>query len=220
MDTEDNNMNLDFETIGLAVISPDAEAFTTEIVLEHSSADAVEYHALVRNTGSCSARLDAVRLLHICSLEEAGAGRAPYDIFRSGRHKNDLPGVFTTGCRDERLSDVSSVMTESGDGMEGSGADRVVSDHLTLIKGSGGKTLAVEFLTGRDQLFETVIDLDEDAQFRSLSSDVIFHIDLAPQQEVETESIRIALTDQPDEEVQQFAVRKAQRYGSRNRRHP
>ena len=189
-------------------------------VYEQKTADALEYHAEVTNRSSETIELETVRLLECSDPASFGIGEGPYDIFRSGRHKNDMPGVFTTGVKDARLQDVSSVMAESGDRMEEGSGTCVVSDHLTLLKGNNDGVLAVEFLTGRDQLFQTVLELDDNADLANLRAETVFHIELKPGETVSTESIRVAVVKDADEEVQTFAKRKAERYGTRNQRHP
>ncbi len=189
-------------------------------VWEKSGQDFTEYHADITNRSGEQLFLEKVRLLEIRDLSEFDIGGGPYVIYRSGRHKNDMPGVFLTDCRDERLDDVSSVMSENGEGMESLAGSRVVSDHLTLLKGTAGKTLAVEFITGRDQMFQTVIELGKDGNFVKLEAETIFRIILMPGETVRTETIRLAVTDNPDDEVQAFARRKAELYGSRSSRHP
>ncbi len=194
-------------------------ALEIQLVTEQSQPDAVEYHAVVTNRSAQPVFLETVRLLD-CSPSDFPLQEGPYDIYRSGRHKNDMPGMFTTGCPDARMQDVSAVMAESGDRMESAAGNRIISDHLTLLKDRNHNVLAIEFLTGRDQLFQTVLDLDEYGNLCRLTSETIFQIILPPNETVTSETIRLARTTDPDAEVQVFAKRKAALYGSRNQRHP
>ncbi len=198
------------------------EQFSINTAVERSEEGFREFHAVVTNIADQAEILDAVTLFETCDLASLGIGEGPYDVFRSGRHKNDMPGVFTIGVNDERLKDVASAMAESGDGQEAGDACRVVSDHLTIIKGASGKCFVIEFLTGRDQLFETVIDLDEQGNFASLRARVLFHTEFAPGESAKTESIRLAVLDEEKipEEIAEFAERKAALYGRRNGRRP
>ncbi len=198
----------------------DESVLRVRMVTEQRSEEVLEYHAEVTNCSDSEVFLESVRLWESESLQEAGVGDKPYEIFRSGRHKNDLPGVFTAGCPDERLKDVTSAVLESGEGMtEGSGT-AVISDHLTMIRGSSETILAIEFLTGRDQLVQTVLQLDEAGDLKQLYAETLFRICLKPSMTVRTESIRIALIREAGKEAEQFAKRKALLYGQRNRRHP
>jgi len=205
--------------VGPITAIADGDGLNIVCVTETCTPDAWEYHALITNTGDQTVMLRSACLLEIRSLSALGVGAEPYRIYRSGRHKNDMPGVFETGCRDERLKDVSSVMAESGDGMQAQEGCRVVSDHLTLIQGSEA-CLSVAFLTGRDQLFQTVISLDEEAHFAFLRAEVLFGIQLLPGQTVKTESIRVAFAADTNAEINDFADRKALLYGSRSSRRP
>lgn len=179
-----------------------------------------EYHAEVTNCTDSDLYLEKVCLLDVMSPAELGIGEGPYTVFRSGRHKNDMPGEFVTGCRDERLNDVSSVMAETGGSLESGSGKSAVSDHLTLLKDAEGKVLALEFITGRDQLFQTVIELDDDGCIKRIKAETIFRIFIKPGQTVRTETLRTALTEDPEEEILSFARRKAALYGSRSQRHP
>ena len=195
------------------------EVLAVTEVRESSGETFLEYHAEVKNLSDREIVLEKVILFHAESFSAYGI-EPDYDIFRSGRHKNDMPGVFTTGVKDERLKDVSAAMSESGDRMEGGSGSRILSDHLTLIKGKEGNVLAIEFLRGRDQLFETEIVLDEDAAFKELNAGAVFNIILKPGETVKTESIRIAEITDEREEVRSFAKRKAELYRARNKRRP
>jgi hypothetical protein len=194
-------------------------------ILEDSGENYKEYHYIVSNESAERKFLERIELFSCNDLSGLGLSGGEYTLFRSGRHKNDMPGVFVTGCVDERLSDVCSGMTESGekrDGGEsaGSAGYRVTSDHITLIRDRQGKVFAIEFLTGRDQLFETTIDLDENANILSIKAEVIFNVFLDPGETVRTESIRTALVSRAEEEISSFAKRKAVLYGARNKRRP
>lgn len=193
-------------------------------VIERSGGDFEEYHFELTNEGQTDIYLKRMELFMCDDLGSKGLSSGQYSVFRSGRHKNDMPGVFITGEVDERLLDVASEMTESGDKEEvdadSSGGYLITSDHLTLIRDTTGKTLAIEFLTGRDQLFETNIKLDEGANIELIRSEVIFNIYIAPGESIKTESIRIALIDDPENEIESFAARKADLYGARNKRRP
>ncbi len=104
---------------------------------EYSGPDAAEYRAVIRNESDVPVFLRAAVLLDTQDLTALGLGGGPYRVFWSGRHKNDMPGVFQTGCPDQRLADVASVMAEQGGSMEAGESRRVVSDHLTLIEQDG-----------------------------------------------------------------------------------
>ncbi len=198
-----------------------ASALRIELVPESAEDASREYHGRITNPSDRPVFLEKAVLLDLTDLSCFGLAPGPYTVFRSGRHKNDLPGVFETECPDERLKDVSSVMAESGGSTVSSGAAaEVVSDHLTLIRDRAGKCLAVEFMTGRDQLFQTRLELDDRGRLCRLVSETLFRIQLDPGACVRTETLRVAVTDDPEAETALFARRKAALYGSRNQRHP
>ena len=147
-------------------------------------------------------------------------GEAPFEVYRSGRHKNDMPGTFTMGVFDERMKDVLGAMTESGDKTDaGKGIRKVVSDHLTVIQGSS-KSLVVEFTGGRKQLFETVISLDGEYQFQGVCAKVLFNIILPAKECVESETLKLVWTNDVEAQIERFAADKAEKYGSRCGKRP
>ncbi len=193
-------------------------------IIESSGNGYEEYHFEVTSEADTDIFLSRIEMFKCDDLCSKGLSSRKYHVFRSGRHKNDMPGVFVTGEIDDRLFDVSSGMTESGDkktsDRDTSGGYLISSDHLTLIKDHAGKLLAIEFLTGRDQLFETRIKLNSDADIEYIKSDVIFNIFISPGETIRTESIRIALADDSQKEIESFAKRKAELYGARNTKKP
>lgn len=172
---------------------------------------------------NCSGRelfLKHVILWEASRTAELGIGDGPYEVYRSGRHKNDMPGTFTLGVPDERMKDVMGAMTESGDKSEaGEAVRRVVSDHLTVIQGSE-KSLVVEFPGGRKQLFETVITMDGAYQFQKVCAKVLFNIMMPADGSMESESVKLVWTNDVEAEIERFAADKAARYGSRCGKRP
>ncbi len=152
--------------------------------------------------------------------EALDIGCGPFEVYRSGRHKNDMPGTFTTGVKDERMSDLLGAMSESGDKTEAGGGSReLISDHLTILKGSKG-SLLLSFDGGRKQLFETVISLDEKYELRQVRSQVSFHMILPAGARVESETLRLTWTKDVEAQVERFAERKAALFGSRSGKRP
>ncbi len=173
---------------------------------------------IVLNIENCSERelyLKYATLWETDKVENLKIGEAPYEVYRSGRHKNDMPGTFTLGQPDERMKDVLGSMSESGDKTEGAaGVRKIVSDHLTVIKGSE-KSLLVEFTGGREQLFETVLTVDERFDFKSVSANVQFNIFVEPGQSVVTEQVKLVWTNDVEGAIDAFAADKVKKYGSR-----
>lgn len=206
----------------IRALSADGKSrFRTELVMERAEENALEYHGVITNLSDSPAWLERAAVMETEDLREMGLEQGPCTVFRSGRHKNDMPGVFETECLDERLEDVSSVMAETGGETEkGDSRREVVSDHLTILRDRSGLCLALEFLTGRDQMFETRLRMDEQGRLLGISAETVFRIPLEPGASVRTETFRMAVTRNPEEETELFARRKAEIYGSRNTRHP
>ncbi len=193
-------------------------------IIENSGNGYEEYHFEITSEADTDIYLSRIEMFMCNDPRTKGLSPGKYTVFRSGRHKNDMPGVFVTGEVDERLFDIASGMTESGD-KESANEDAhtgylISSDHLTLIKDQSEKTLVIEFLTGRDQFFETRIKLDADANIEYIKSEVIFNRYISPEETISTESIRIALVEDPQKEIASFAKRKAALYGARNTKRP
>lgn len=182
--------------------------------------DQVEYSAVITNYSGEPVFLKDVTLFSCGAPETLGMGPAPYECFRSGRHKNDMPGVFTIGRLDERLKDVLSQMSETGEQVVESGTACVVSDHLSIIHSQDNHNFFIEFLTGREQLFETTFFLDADANCTKITAKTIFNIRLEPGETVSTEVIRLAETENVKDEIDYFCRYKTGLYGSRAGKHP
>ena len=179
-----------------------------------------ERKVVIENISGKDVFLRYVVLWSADSVEELELGEGPYRVYRSGRHKNDMPGVFTLGKEDECLKDVLGAMTESGDKTDGEGdCFQIVSDHLTIISGSDTSFL-VEFGGGRKQLFETVLTLNEEYLLAKLEAKAVFNIVLSPGRKVESEELSLVHTADTEEEIERFAVDKATKYGSRCGKRP
>lgn len=169
----------------------------------------------IRNTSPRQVFLKYVTLWQADSEKELQVGNGPIHVYRSGRHKNDMPGTFTLGVADECMKDVLGAMSEAGDMTD---ADRVVrklvSDHLTIFTGSD-RSLLLAFTGGRKQLFETELLLDAQFGFAGVSAKAVFGVYLNPEQCVECEELKLVWTDRVEDEVERFAKNKALRYGSR-----
>ena len=174
----------------------------------------------IENCSGQEVFLKYATLWEVSGVAELCVGEAPFEVYRSGRHKNDMPGTFTLGVADERMKDVLGAMTESGDKTDaGAGIRKIVSDHMTVIQGSA-KSLLVEFTGGRKQLFETVISLDSDYQLSSVSAGVLFNIILPAESCVESEMLKLVWTNDVEAEIERFAGGKAAKYGSRYGKRP
>ncbi|MDO5402194.1 MAG: alpha-galactosidase [Eubacteriales bacterium] len=161
--------------------------------------------------------LKDVLMFHADSLSELGLKEDNCRLFRSGRHKNDMPSVCTFGIMDESMKDTLSQMTESGDQKEEDRHKRViVSDHLTILGGEADYVL-LGFLTGQNHLFRTEINIDERGGFVSLDVFAEFRIRLTLDKHIFTEELMIEHISNPEKAIDEFARMKAERFGSRNK---
>lgn len=182
--------------------------------------DEQEYFLEIENCSGSELFLKHAILWEVSAQEELHVGAGPLEVYRSGRHKNDMPGTFTMGSFDERMKAVLGAMTENGDKAEaGEEIRKVISDHLTVLQGST-RSLLVEFPGGRKQLFETVLVMDENYDFKKAYAKVLFGIQVPAGKRLESEPVKLVWTDCVEEEIERFAEDKAKRYGRRNGAHP
>ena len=185
------------------------------IVKEDESCE--EYYYKVSNNTSDDLWLDNVILYECQSLQELGL---PKDskMFRSGRHKNDMPGIFTFGVMDGAMKDVMGAMAETGDKIDVK-SSVIVSDHLTIL-GKDDNYVVISFITGQSQMFNTRVYVSDNGDFQRLESDVEFNVRLKAGEERITERIRIEKVKSAKDAIDRFASDKAKLYGSRNSQHP
>lgn len=70
-----------------------------ELTIEYDelnkTSTSIEYRAVITNNTGSTVVLDDAVLLELEDLNQFGLGEGPYSFYRSGRHKNDMPGVLT-----------------------------------------------------------------------------------------------------------------------------
>lgn len=114
-----------------------------------------EFQYRVTNQSDEAQRLNKIELFRVESLDELGISSDECKFFGSGRHKNDMPSVFTFGKMDEAMMDALGGMSESGDKViAGNESEqyRILSDQLSVI-GNDHNYVLIGFMTGRDQLY-------------------------------------------------------------------
>lgn len=154
------------------------------------------------------------------SLLKMGLNPEDCTMFRSGRHKNDVPSVFKFGKITPSMQDAMGGMTETGDKSCTDLNERcILSDHLTIL-GSAENYFVITFPNGRNQLVETAVYVDDGGNFVRLQSRVIFNIVLKPGQMAATEWICIENTRDFMDAINTFVKKKVERYGTRNQAHP
>ena len=78
-------------------------------------ADEQEYFLEIENCSGAELFLKHAILWEVSGQADLRVGAGPLEVYRSGRHKNDMPGTFTMGNCDERMKAVLGAMTEAGD---------------------------------------------------------------------------------------------------------
>ena len=167
-----------------------------------------EFRYVLHNPTDEPVWLEEFEVFRAASLAELGVDTAECRVFRSGRHKNDMPSVAMLGRMDDAMLDALGGMTESGDRAGQSGQRRLISDHLTIL-GNQDRWCVLAFMTGFEQMFCTEITLSETGDFLSLSSRVQFHRYIRPGETLVTETLRIEYTADPEESIRRFAREKA-----------
>ncbi len=195
------------------------EALNTRKVYIEKSDVKEAYYYEIENSSEQDIFLENWTMLEAESLEQFGLARDNCKCFRSGRHKNDMPSIFTFGILDEAMKDAMGGMTETGDKADADHTNSILSDHLTIL-GSENSYVTISFEGGRDQLFNTRIYVDNSGNFIKLVSDVEFGIRMKAGEVRRTETICIEKTQSAEEAIEHFVNKKAALYGTRNQIHP
>ena len=196
------------------------EGLSVKRVVLSNYCDKEEYYFVISNPTDEDIYLSDFVMYEQDNLENMGLDPSDCVIFRSGRHKNDMPSVFRLGLRSAAMEDAMGGMTETGDKMVADYQGRcILSDHLTILGNEKGY-MVISFPNGRNQMVETAVYVDDSGRFVRLQSKVIFNIRLKPGQSVETECLCLRYTADVLNAIDSFARDKALRYGARNQAHP
>lgn len=150
-----------------------------------------------------------VLLYEINNLDEVGLDSEDCHLFRSGRHKNDMPSVCTFGKFDDAMKDCIGSVNESGDGKSEVSGNIIVSDHLTII-GNNNKALVIAFLSGDNQLLKTIIDVDALGNFISLKTYVEYNCIFKPHETRITEELMVAETDDISGAIEAWSLKRTE----------
>ena len=138
--------------------------------------------------------------------------------------KNDLPAVCRLGDNGPAFSDAVGRLRESGGAQEaGALAQKIVSDNVTILRGGSddsAASLLLGFMTGCDQLFETVIDLDESHRCVGLRCVSLYDALLPDGAEASSEWLRIDLSPDSFAALERYAHDKAVSGHARVRKAP
>lgn len=150
-----------------------------------------------------------VLLYEINDLSDVGLDPQDCHLFRSGRHKNDMPSVCTFGKFDDAMKDCIGKVNESGDGKSEAAGNVIISDHLTIL-GNNEKALVIAFMSGEHQLLKTVITVDSNGNFISLKAYVEFNCVFKPHETKVTETLLVAETDDVAGTIEKWSVKRTE----------
>ena len=150
------------------------------------------------------------------SLQIGNVISSQWVIMNQGRHKNDLPAVFTAGKRDKAFADSFNRMSEKGSLVECRAEGRVemFGDQITAIRG-GDKTLCMTFETSDRQSTEFVYTIENDGAVSKILAGGEFNCILRSGETTYSEWVGIDVRDDALAAIDDFAKRKAKRYNAR-----
>lgn len=144
-------------------------------------------------------------------------------LYRQGRHKNDLPSVCTFSNHDESYLDAQRGLSETGTSSDTSQEEGhlFVSDQMTILRSSSGHYLFLGFLTGADQLVHTTVETDSEDNLRRLESGSSPNCLVEPGETIHSEWLRVERHDEHKlgifEVIRKFASDKAVLYRARQK---
>lgn len=202
-------------------VSRDAH-LEASIVDYHAAEDELRFRIKVRNIGDSAIQLKALHYVRIKDWKDfqIGAGDSlKYQVYRQGRHKNDIPSIFTLGIMDERFADAAGGMQENGVRQEDeAGADVVHSDSMTMFHYQGENVL-LGYLTGRDCFVDCAVRSGTSGD-AVLCGCVSINVLLQPGREFLGEEMILCRGEDENTLLESFAGRKRERAGGKLRKLP
>jgi len=128
-------------------------------------------------------------------------------VFRSARHKNDMPTIFKLGNISEALNDGLIKIAENGSRLLRSNSHLIISDHLTIL-GKSNKAFVIAFLGGKKHLIRTEISIDKKGKFINLKVIAEINKSLKPHEKFKLEEVQLFNTDNVNEAIKYFALNK------------
>lgn len=146
-----------------------------------------------------------------------GDGRSDqYRVYCQGRHKNDIPSVFSLGCQDECYQDAIGGMLENGEHGSVSDPQFVNSDSMTVFHHQGYSVL-FGFLTGRNSFVHCRIGagVGQEKTAAVVCGCESVNIFLEPGKTFSGEELLLKSGTQENELIRDYAVTKGKRYQMR-----
>ena len=128
-------------------------------------------------------------------------------VFRSARHKNDMPSVFSLSKISESLKDAVTSINESGSSLIKHDLCTIISDHLTII-GDSHNAFVIAFLGGEKHLIRVEIQIDHNANFKGLKIYAEINKLLKPNETLFIDKIEMYNTDNVNDAIDDFAKKK------------
>ncbi|MCQ2787084.1 MAG: alpha-galactosidase [Bacilli bacterium] len=148
-----------------------------------------------------------VLLYEANNLKKLKVGNNSIKVFRSARHKNDMPTIFTFGKFNDAMKDALTKISESGSSLIKDKSNLIISDHLTIL-GNNSNAFVITFLGGTKHLIRTEIRVDNKGNFISLKVYAEINKLLKPNETFITEKVELYHTDNVNEAIKDFAKKK------------
>ena len=198
-----------------SAVRKDGLTIRRQIVLDPADERAVRLRLCVLNGTGGDIWLDRMTLLRLQAPGTLfpGVDSRDWIVMRQGRMKNDLPAVCRLGDDGPAFSDAVGRLRESGGAHEpGASAGRIVSDDVTILRSGADVSAAsvlLGFMTGFDQLFETVVELDGEHRCVGLRCASLYDALLPDGAEAFSEWLRIDLSSDSFAALERYAHDKA-----------
>lgn len=159
------------------------------------------------NTSNKDKFIKEVVLFSCKDLRKLNISLKDVNVYRSARHKNDMPTVFKLGQISDALNDGLIKIAENGNSISKEDSNLIISDHLTIL-GNNKKAFVIAFLGGKKHLIRTEINIDKKGKFISLQVIAEINKILKSKETFTTENIEIFNTDDANESIEYFANKK------------
>jgi len=148
-----------------------------------------------------------VLLFSVDNLKKLNIDSKDVSVFRSARHKNDMPTIFKLGKISDALNDGRIKIAENGTSLSKDNNSKIISDHLTIL-GKSNKAFVIAFLGGKKHLLRTEINIDKKGNFISLN--VIAEINklFKPKEKFILEDVEVYNTDNVNDAIKDFSKKK------------
>jgi len=177
-------------------VSIDGIYYCREIAFDEKNVSALRIRLTVENQTEKSISLDKMTLVELQEVSSLFPETDSLDwvVYRQGRMKNDLPAVCRLGDQGAAFTDAVAKLRETG-GMDRTqeAARKIISDDVTILCAGADRKECVllGYITGADQLFETVLNLDAEHHCTGITSASVYDAELPAGASAKSEWLRI-----------------------------